>query len=163
MWVVARDRARCTGVSPLRASPPSRSPKTVSRYVEISLPASTLDEVAASLTTLGLVFERPRRRVLLQGSLECEGEPVDLRLAAGVLDTVEDFGFVRDQDGSMRLVCGELDQRVLEASLVPALQQTRSEAAVHQAATAAGMRIARTDLEPDGTRRLVLEVDDDAT
>ena len=60
----------------------------MSRYVHIELRATTLDAVEAALRELDLPFERPRRRVRLQGSLECTGDPVDLRLASGVCDTV---------------------------------------------------------------------------
>ena len=66
----------------------------MSRYVHIELRATSLEAVEAALSGLGLPYVRPRRRVRLEGSLECTGDPVDIRLEAGVCDTVEDFGFV---------------------------------------------------------------------
>jgi len=131
----------------------------MSRYVHIELRATTLDAVEAALRELGLPFERPRRRVRLQGSLECTGDPVDLRLAAGVCDTVEDFGFVVE-GGVLRLVCGELDQTQLEDALLPPLRQAIATATVRQSAKAQGLKLRELDTEPGGTRRLVLELED---
>ncbi|MEX1364677.1 MAG: hypothetical protein AB1Z98_16235, partial [Nannocystaceae bacterium] len=90
----------------------------MSRYVQVAAPAlSSLDELAAGLEALALPVQRARghqrsRRLMLEGSIECPGEPVDLRLPAGTLDAVEDFGFVQADDG-VRLVCGELDRDLL--------------------------------------------------
>jgi hypothetical protein len=115
--------------------------------------------VEASLRALDLPYTRPRRRVRLQGSLECVGDPVDLRLEAGVCDTVEDFGFVLE-DGVLRLVCGELDRGQLEAELLPRLRQGAAVASVEQALTASGMQVRELKADADGTRRIVLELDD---
>ncbi len=131
----------------------------MSRYVEIDLGALTLDEVEAALTELGLPYHRPRHRVVLEGSLECTGEPVDLRLEAGVLDSVEDFGFVLE-GARLRMVCGELDRAHLQAELVPGLERARAAAAVLRAAPQAGLRVTEEHVAADGSRRLVLEVDD---
>lgn len=131
----------------------------MSRYVHIELRATTLDAVEAALRELDLPFERPRRRVRLQGSLECTGDPVDLRLASGVCDTVEDFGFAVE-DGVLRLVCGELDQSALEETLLPPLRQAIATATVRQRAAAEGLTVRELETEPGGTRRLVLELDE---
>jgi len=131
----------------------------MSRYVQIELGATTLDAVEAGLRALALPFERPRRRVRLRGSLECTGDPVDLRLEAGLCDTVEDFGFVVE-DGVMRLVCGELDETQLRETLLPRLRQATAAHAVAQTATAQGLTVRTLETEADGTRRLLLELDD---
>ncbi len=133
---------------------------TVSRYVHIELRGATLDGVEAALRRLSLPVERPPRRIRLEGSLECVGDPVDLRLPAGTLDTVEDFGFVLEA-GVVRLVCGELDRSLLDDALLPDLARLRAEATVRTAAGVVGMRVTHTHVEPDGTRRVVLEVDDE--
>lgn len=131
----------------------------MSRYVRIELRGTTLEAIEAALQAQGLPYERPKRRVRLRGSLECTGDPVDLRLAAGVHDTVEDFGFVVE-DGVLTLVCGELDRDALEDSLLPALHQASAAHLVQEAAAAQGMRVHEGPTDPDGTRRLILELDE---
>ncbi|MEM6294595.1 MAG: hypothetical protein AAGA54_25195 [Myxococcota bacterium] len=131
----------------------------MSRYVQIELRGATLDGIEAALRQLSLPVERPPRRVRLQGSLECVGDPVDLRLPAGTFDTVEDFGFALER-GVVRLICGELDRSLLDETLLPDLERARAEATVRTAAGVAGMRVTDTLVEPDGTRRVVLEVDE---
>lgn len=129
----------------------------MSRYVHVAAPAlHDLDEVAHGLTALGLSVQRGpgQRPVMLEGSLECAGEPVDLRVPAGTLDSVEDFGFVRREDG-LHLVCGEIDRALLLESLLAPLQQVIAEARVRRAAADAGLEIEQTT-EVDGRRRLVL-------
>ena len=131
----------------------------MSRYVHIELPATTLDAVEAALRALGLPFERPRRRIRLEGSLECTGDPVELRVSAGVCDAVEDFGFAVE-GGALRLVCGELDLALLEDALLPRLRQTIATATVRQTARSQGLAVRELETEPGGTRRLVLELDE---
>lgn len=127
----------------------------MSRYVHVAAPTlRDLDEVAQGLAALRLSAERPRARVMLQGSLECSGEPVDLKLPAGTLDTVEDFGFVQ-QDGAVRLVCGELDQALLEARLLLPLRVAIAEQRIRGAAEQAGLELESTT-QAEGRRRLVL-------
>jgi hypothetical protein len=91
---------------------------------------------------------------MLEGSLGCTGEPVDLRLPAGTLDAIEDFGFVRE-GGEIRLVCGELDaerlQRDLLVPLRAAVVQTRVEAT--------GLRVETIEQRPDGIRIVVTDDD----
>ncbi|MCX4243209.1 hypothetical protein [Paraliomyxa miuraensis] len=127
----------------------------MSRYVHVTATAlADLEEIASALEGLGLPFERRHGQVMLEGSLECPGEPVDLRLPAGTLDTVEDFGFVRTPDG-LRLVCGELDQRLLAERFLPPLRAAVTEARVRDAASEAGLAIEHTTVA-NGRRRLVL-------
>lgn len=131
----------------------------MSRYVHIELKATSLDAVEAAVSALDLPYTRPPRRIRLEGSLECTGDPVDIRLEAGVCDTVEDFGFVVN-DGVLRLVCGELDQAQLEAELLPKLRQATAAQAVERAAINHGLAVRKTIVDADGTRRLILELDD---
>ncbi|MCH9681418.1 MAG: hypothetical protein K0V04_08295 [Deltaproteobacteria bacterium] len=127
----------------------------MSRYVQVATPAlHGLDVVAEGLAAMGLSVQRERRRVMLEGSVECSGEPVDLRLPAGTLDTVEDFGFVQGPEG-LQLVCGELDRALLEERLLPPLQAVVAEQKLRGAAERAGMEIESTT-EADGRRRLVV-------
>lgn len=93
----------------------------MSRYVEVALALRDLDEVATALASLGLVVERAEGGLMLRGGLECTGAPVELRVAAGPFDTIEDFGLARRDDGTLVLVCGELDRGRLDATLVPAI------------------------------------------
>ena len=127
----------------------------MSRYVRLELAVASLDEVREALRVLKLPVEGGSRKVMLQGSLECAGEPVDLRIPAGELGTVEDFGFVIEPQ-QLRLVCGELDRRLLEQELVPALHQSIGEARVRAAAEQADLEIAEIKTELDGSRRLIL-------
>lgn len=124
----------------------------MSRYVDVAIPLRDLETVASALRTLGIAFERGP--VALQGSLECEGEPVDLRLAMGTCATVEDFGFVAGAAG-VRLVCGELDRARLERELIPALTRVRVQALVQRAAAATDLEV-ETQRLPGGGRRIVL-------
>jgi len=115
-----------------------------------------LDEVARALATMGLPTQRGQRgAVMLEGSFECPGEPVDLRLPAGTLDAVEDFGFVRTTDGPLRLVCGELDRALLVERLLGPLRVAVTEARVRAAAAHAGLELEATTTT-EGLRRLVL-------
>jgi hypothetical protein len=93
----------------------------LSRYVEVALALRDLDEVATALASLGLVVERGTDGLMLRGGLECTGAPVELRVTAGPFDTIEDFGLARRDDGTLVLVCGELDRGRLDATLVPAI------------------------------------------
>lgn len=130
----------------------------MSRYVHVPASALTeLDEVVTALVALGLPVQRGRGRgrVMLEGSVECPGEPVDLRLPAGTLDTVEDFGFSRTADGTLQLVCGELDRALLLERLLPPLHAAVTEARVRAAASEAGLELEHAT-HTDGRRRLVL-------
>lgn len=127
----------------------------MSRYVHVTAPTlRSLEEVRASLEAMGLTVEHGRRRVMLEGSIECAGEPVDLRLAAGTLDTVEDFGFVLES-GRVELVCGELDRELLEHDLLAPMRAAINEGRVRQAADEAGLEVEEVQ-QTEGGRRLVL-------
>lgn len=127
----------------------------MSRYVHVAATAlSDLHEVTTALVGMGLQVQRGRGQVMLEGSLECTGEPVDLRLPAGTLDTVEDFGFVRTAEG-LRLVCGELDRDVLVERLLGPLRVALTEGRIRAAATEAGLELEHATVA-DGQRRLVL-------
>lgn len=129
----------------------------MSRYVRVALDAdvATADQLRAALTQLGLddaaAAEIPGG-LMLTGSLECAGEPVDLRLPAGALGAVEDFGLRRER-GRWQLVCGEHDRALLSARLVGPLHQLLAEARVRAAAATAGLGVEAVR-EADGTVRL---------
>lgn len=128
----------------------------MSRYVHVTAAVlSDLHEIEAALADMGLPVQRGRGQVMLEGSFECPGEPVDLRLPAGTLDTVEDFGFVRTAEGPLSLVCGELDRPLLTERLLPPLRAAVSEARVRIAAAEAGLELEQATVA-DGRRRLVL-------
>jgi hypothetical protein len=128
----------------------------VSRYQHLGLVPCTRDELAAGLAALGLAPEvaDPTLGLMLAGSLECAGEPVDLRLPAGTLGAVEDFGFIVG-GAAPALVCGEYDRARLERALVAPLTQEVAAARARRAAAAAGLELDE-DLLADGTRRLRL-------
>lgn len=126
----------------------------MSRCVAVTLELRSLDEVDAGLRHMGLAIERGRDRVMLEGSLECTGEPVDIRLAAGTLDAIEDFGFVRE-GGEIRLVCGELDADRLQRDLLVPLRAAVVQARVEST----GMRIETIEHGPDGIRIVVSDDD----
>ena len=129
----------------------------MSRYVHLELPLR-LDEAVEALAQLELTPTRGLHggRIMLDGSLECAGEPVDLRLAAGVCGSVEDFGLVFN-DGRCSLVCGDVDQRRLEREFLNPLLTKVSEARI-RAGLAPGETI-ETSVEADGTRRIVIRRD----
>lgn len=132
----------------------------MSRYVQLQLATGSLEEIACGLSALGLTFTQPHGGVTLDGSFECVGEPVDLRLAAGVHDSVEDFGFARTGD-TVTLVCGELDRALLERSLLGPLHQQIELQRVLKVATQAGLQLEEVAQHANGARRLVLRVDCD--
>jgi hypothetical protein len=116
----------------------------VSRYVEVALGEWTLAEVAAALTALGLAHQAGEQ--LLDGSLECAGEPVHVRVEPAPLDAVEDLGFRLDE-GRLALVCGELDRDRLVADLLPRLRAAVAEVRLRAgglAVEAEGLGVART-------------------
>lgn len=131
----------------------------MSRYqtIALSLGASTKPELIAGLCELGLDPEQAEfadDRVMLHGSLECAGEPVDLRMPAGALGSVEDFGLAL-ADGRWRLICGEVDRKLLERRLVEPLGQALVLLRAREAAERADLALSES-VEPDGTRRLRL-------
>lgn len=135
----------------------------MSRYVQVRAPVvADRDTLCAALTRLGLSLgldlapqhRHGRGQLMLEGSLECEGEPVDVRIAPGPFDTVEDFGFVLG-GGELRLVCGELDRDRLERDLLAPLTAALTESRVRRAAATAGLTVETTE-QANGTRRLLV-------
>ena len=140
-------------MSQLRRAP-SRG-EGLSRYVEVEVAAS-LDEVRSALEALGHRAEQRAdgRRVMLEGSLECAGQPVDLRFGPGVLGAVEDFGFVVDA-GRVQLVCGDVDQKALERDLLAPLKAHLAQARLDALAAEEGLSHERV-VEADGSTRIVV-------
>lgn len=128
----------------------------MSRYQRVELAPHTRDELAAALHELGLVPEwaNPDVGLMLAGSLECAGEPVDLRLPAGTLGAVEDLGFILAPTG-LALICGELDRTLLERRLLTPLRAAVAVARARSFAAAADLEL-EDSLSADGTRRLRL-------
>ncbi len=128
----------------------------MSRYEHVSLAPLARDELAAGLAELGLIptWADPAVGLMLAGSLECAGEPVDVRLPAGTLGAIEDFGFLLTANG-LALVCGELDRNLLARRLVTPLVAAVATARARHFASAAGLEL-EEQVEVDGTRRLRL-------
>lgn len=110
----------------------------MSRYVHVVMGAVALDEVASALTALDVPHTRGEQ--MLEGSLECAGEPVVLRIEPLGVGAVEDLGFVVES-GALRLVCGELDRARLEAQLLPRLHAEIARARVRAAGADAGLDV----------------------
>ncbi len=130
----------------------------MSRYVQITTELRNLEEVVAGLKALGL---DPLRAELAQGlslagSLECAGEPVDLRLPAGTANSVEDFGWRQEPDGALTLICGEPDREHLQTKLLGPLRAVIAATRARVAADAAGLCVSE-ELDADGTLRLKLQ------
>ncbi len=129
----------------------------MSRYQRVALGPMTRDELAAGLAALGLsgVWADPDVGLMLTGSLECAGEPVDVRLAPGTLGAVEDFGFLLAAPGPA-LVCGEYDRARLARDLLAPLAQAVAIARTRELAAAADLELTE-EVEQDGARRLRLQ------
>ena len=129
----------------------------MSRYVRLECPNLTVPQLQQQLQAMGIEHEvAGRRRLMLQGSLECEGEPVDVRCPPGVASAVEDFGFVVE-DGALRLVCGDVDRAHVDAELLQPLVQRVAEAEVRQRAERAGLDVERVTTDPRGNKRIILK------
>lgn len=130
----------------------------MSRYVRVELAARPVarDELRSALAGLGLAAELAELPggLMLTGNFECAGEPVDLRLPAGALGAIADFGLRLDR-GRWQVVCGEHDRAHLDARLVGPLRQALEAARVRAAAEAAGLPVEAVQ-EADGTLRLRL-------
>lgn len=103
----------------------------MSRYVRIAAPLVSLDTVADALRTMDIPFIRRARGVMLEGSLECSGEPVALRVAAGTGEAIEDFGFALE-NGAVVLVCGEIDREILSSGILAEVTRRCVEVAVNE-------------------------------
>jgi len=125
----------------------------MSRYVRLDLPLHTLSDVRECLERLKIPFEAGP--VALEGTFECSGEPVALRLLAGSFDAVQDFGFVADP--TPRLVCGELDRRLLAAELLPRLVRDHVDHRLHLALRSNDLEIERVTTDERNRRRIILK------
>lgn len=125
----------------------------MSRYVRVELAARPVarDELRSALAGLGLAAELAELPggLMLTGNFECAGEPVDLRLPAGALGAIADFGLRLDR-GRWQVVCGEHDRAHLDARLVGPLRQALEAARVRAVAEAAGLPVEAVQ-EADGT------------
>ncbi len=127
----------------------------MSRYVRVDLPLEDRAEVCAALEALGFAHAvAGPEGLLLDGSLECAGEPVDVRVPPEAAETVQDWGFVVEA-GRLRLVCADVDRARLERETIPALV-----AEVARARLAAAGHAPRIEVDADGTRRVVVDVDE---
>ncbi len=127
----------------------------MSRYVSVPLVA-TRAELLEALAALDVPVDAGPggRQLMLEGSLECAGEPVDLRISEGSLGSVEDYGF-RIEGEQTVLVCGDVDRGRLERELLAPLTThlTRRRLEIHAAENDMDLHEV---VEADGTRRLVL-------
>ena len=129
----------------------------MSRYVQVKTELRSLAEVEEGLLALGLTPTRADypRGLSLAGSIECAGEPVDLRLPAGSAGSVEDLGWRVEAEGTLTLVCGEPDREHLDSALLAPLRATIAANRARAAAKAAGLEV-EEELDVDGTLRLKL-------
>ncbi len=126
----------------------------MSLYVKVPLDLADRAELEAGLRALGVAFSAaPRgRAITLDGSLECAGEPVQLRIDPAELGLAEDLGFAWDADaGRYDLVCGEPDRPRAERRLLAPLLAEVARARLRAAGEDVALRV-----DADGTRRLVL-------
>ena len=128
----------------------------MSRYERLVLAPIARDELLAGLAEQGLtpIEADPHVGLMLTGSLECAGEPVDLRLPAGTLGAVEDFGFLLGP-GQLALICGELDRALLERTLLTPLIAAVALARARNFAASADLEL-DAQREVDGTLRIRL-------
>ena len=128
----------------------------MSRYLHLELSHITLEELPSALEFFKIPHEIAHAGELLtlEGSLECVGDPVQIRLPSGSCNTVEDYGFVL-VEGKLHLICGEYDRRLLQDTLIHPLSQHIMLKRAQKLATKNGMHIEDT-LEIDGTRRIRL-------
>ena len=108
----------------------------MSHFIAVELPLRAVGktELCDALAKLKLdyTFENDEQ-VLLEASLECAPEPVDLRVQSGALQNIADFGFSWT-DGRLDLICSDVDQSILERDLLPRLAQmiVATRAAQHE-------------------------------
>lgn len=125
----------------------------MSRFVEVELELGTLVEVEQALASLAVSYDRIDEPLVLAGGVECGDVPVDIRLAAGIADNAEGFGFIAGPDGRARLVCSDADRRRLERGIVVRLL---AEIARARIATNEALVVESTTQTVDGS--LVLRV-----
>lgn len=114
----------------------------MSRFVRVATHLEDRAEALAGLRALGLAAVNAAEgdALMLRGSLECAGEPVEIRVEAGALGSVEDFGLRRGEAG-LELVCSEHDRTHLERALLGPLRQEVAAARARAAAAAAGLGV----------------------
>jgi hypothetical protein len=131
----------------------------MSRYFEIKLQASPITrndlEALFQLLNLSSEWAQSSEQVLLSGSLECAGEPVDVRIAAGALGSIQDFGF-RQNGHAYELVCGEFDRTTLATTLRAALDRVFAQATVEASLRNTAFRSEKVELENGETRYIVV-------
>jgi hypothetical protein len=129
----------------------------MSRFVTVETALRDREGVLAGLKALGLAVDSDAaaEAVMLRGSIECAGEPVELRVEAGALGSVEDFGLRRGEDGGYVLVCSEHDRALLARALLPPLRVAVARARVDAAARAAGLTVEALQ-EAEGPLRLIV-------
>jgi len=131
----------------------------MSRYVHLDLPVEDRAELTRALDALGVPYTTAGAEgLLLDGSLECAGEPVDVRIAPEVFGTIQDWG-LRRAARTIEVVCGDTDRRHLTQTVLPRILAQVTAARLE----AAGHRT-RHVVDADGTHRLVVGVtpgDDD--
>lgn len=125
----------------------------MSRFVEVALELGTLVEVEAALVALGLACERTDEPLVLSGGIECGDVPVEIRLAAGVADNAEGFGFVAGANGEAVLVCSDADRSRLSRGLLVRLVAEITRARI---ATSGALVVEETTRSADGA--IVLRV-----
>ena len=114
----------------------------MSRYVHVAIRMSR-SELLDGLVAAGLapqVAARMTDTVMLDGSLECAGEPVHVRLPDGTCGAVEDFGFRVEAD-EVTLVCGDVDRRRLERELLAPLRAHVASTRVRASAEEEGLMV----------------------
>lgn len=128
----------------------------MSRFVRVATNLADREEALAGLRALGLEVASAAEgdALMLRGSLECAGEPVEIRLEAGALGSVEDFG-LRRGEGGLELVCSEHDRAHLERALLGPLRREVAAARARAAVAAAGLAI-EEERDVAGEVRLVV-------
>ena len=128
----------------------------MSRYISVDLQLGSLREIATALDLLEVAYARSETAgdLVLEESLDCPAEPVDLRLEGAVADALEPFGFTLSQQGP-QLICSDVDRRRIERRFLPKLQQAVARVRLQTTAAEAGLDLDE-QVETDGTRRLRL-------
>ncbi|RMG93747.1 MAG: hypothetical protein D6705_17830 [Deltaproteobacteria bacterium] len=129
----------------------------MSQYVHVDVPIESREELLAALSACGLVHQvAGAEGLVLEGSVECAGDPVDVRVAPEAAETVQDWGFSYE-NGRVMLVCADVDRPRLERQIVP-----RITAEIVRARLTAAGHHTRTVVDADGRHRIVVGVEDES-